>query len=30
VPIALPNGQVATNTTNTPNCASSLPLACCD
>jgi hypothetical protein len=30
VPIALPNGAVVTNSTTAPNCASSLPLACCD
>ncbi|MBL8917511.1 MAG: collagen-like protein [Myxococcaceae bacterium] len=30
VPIALPNGTIVTNSTTAPNCASSLPLACCD
>ena len=30
VPIALPNGSIVTNSTSSPNCASSLPLACCD
>jgi len=30
VSVALPNGTVANNTSTAPNCASTLPLACCD
>jgi hypothetical protein len=30
VPIALPNGTTTSNTSATPNCSSTLPLACCE